>query len=402
MVEGAAVMKEIDAQNLVLYGSKIITKDPYKALTMIKIGIQIDKLRGDYLFNLGIALHQNKKIDAAVRAYKMCMEADSSLTKEARRNMAQDLLLAGNYGEGLREYEERIVSMNKSFDIFKSIYGEMWEGLNDKRKFKKIIIVAEQGFGDTIQFCRFIEQIDWGGLEVEFFCQEALAPLLKESSSIKKVITSIASKKGEGNLTGWIPLMSLPYKSKFRIEDEKQLIQNYIRPEKKRVDIWKRKLKKKEGKKLIAIHWQGNPKFEKKIYSMGRSWTPQTLNRLDVLKNAEYISIQKGEAMKDRKLINKLKFVEAQEEFDQSMDFRDTAAVLKNCDYLISSDSGVVHLAGAIGLPTCLALNWVPEWRWGLHAKNTFWYKSVKLYRQDESKNWNNVVDKIIADISSS
>ena len=130
-------MKEIDAQNLVLYGSKIITKDPYKALTMIKIGIQIDKLRGDYLFNLGIALHQNKKIDAAVRAYKMCMEADSSLTKEARRNMAQDLLLAGNYGEGLREYEERIVSMNKSFDIFKSIYGEMWEGLNDKENLKK-------------------------------------------------------------------------------------------------------------------------------------------------------------------------------------------------------------------------------------------------------------------------
>ena len=121
--------------------------------------------------------------------------------------------------------------------------------------------------------------------------------------------------------------MSLPYKSKFRIEDEKQLIQNYIRPEKKRIDIWKRKLKKKEGKKLIAIHWQGNPKFEKKIYSMGRSWTPQTLNRLDVLKNAEYISIQKGEAMKDRKLINKLKFVEAQEEFDQSMDFRDTAVL---------------------------------------------------------------------------
>ena len=78
------------------------------------------------------------------------------------------------------------------------------------------------------------------------------------------------------------------------------------------------------------------------------------------------------------------------------MDFRDTAAVLANCDLLISSDSAVVHLAGAMGVPTWLALRWIPEWRWGLDGELTAWYESVRLFRQPRDGDWEAVIRAMI------
>ena len=79
------------------------------------------------------------------------------------------------------------------------------------------------------------------------------------------------------------------------------------------------------------------------------------------------------------------------------MDFLDTAAVLANCDLLISSDSAVVHLAGAMGIPTWLALRWIPEWRWGLKSEQTPWYKSVRLFRQQRDGDWKSVIQAMVA-----
>ena len=77
------------------------------------------------------------------------------------------------------------------------------------------------------------------------------------------------------------------------------------------------------------------------------------------------------------------------------MDFRDTAAVIGNCDLVISSDSGVVHLAGAMGIPCWVALRWIPEWRWGLHGASTPWYESVRLFRQERQGDWKSVFHSI-------
>ena len=79
------------------------------------------------------------------------------------------------------------------------------------------------------------------------------------------------------------------------------------------------------------------------------------------------------------------------------MDFKDTAAVLANCDLLISSDSAVVHLAGAMGIPTWLALRWIPEWRWGLQGEHTAWYNSVRLFRQPRDGDWDTVLQAMVA-----
>lgn len=115
-------------------------------------------------------------------------------------------------------------------------------------------------------------------------------------------------------------------------------------------------------------------------------------NGLRDLGAVEFVSVQKGAGSEQLQLNAELPFVEGQEEVSASMDFIDTAAVLANCDLLISADSGVVHLAGAMGIHTWVALCFVPEWRWGLKGASTPWYPSLNVFRQPRHGDWPAVV----------
>ena len=110
----------------------------------------------------------------------------------------------------------------------------------------------------------------------------------------------------------------------------------------------------------------------------------------------EFVSIQKGAGSEQLQINKGLPFVAGQDTVSQSMDFKDTAAVLGNCDLLISSDSAVVHLAGAMGIKTWMALRWIPEWRWGLEGQRTSWYESVRLFRQPRCGDWHSVMQAMI------
>lgn len=118
----------------------------------------------------------------------------------------------------------------------------------------------------------------------------------------------------------------------------------------------------------------------------------QVLQPLAKLAAVEFVSVQKGPGSEQLVINGSLPFVQGQAAVSANMDFRDTAAVLANCDLLISSDSGVVHLAGALGIPTWVALCHVPEWRWGLHTERTPWYPSLRLFRQARAGDWKAVI----------
>ena len=113
---------------------------------------------------------------------------------------------------------------------------------------------------------------------------------------------------------------------------------------------------------------KGNPEHEQSLYSRGRSLPFDEWLALQNTRRLEFVSIQKGQASEQLKTDQGLNFVSGQKTVSKSMDFCDTAAVIANCDLVITSDSSVAHLAGAMGVPTWLALRWVPEWRWGLQG----------------------------------
>ena len=87
--------------------------------------------------------------------------------------------------------------------------------------------------------------------------------------------------------------------------------------------------------------------------------------------------------------------VKCQPQIDSTWDFLENAAIIENCDLIITSDTSIAHLAGGMGKTTWLLLKHIPEWRWGIHGERTFWYPSVRLFRQKERNNWNEVMEKV-------
>ena len=169
----------------------------------------------------------------------------------------------------------------------------------------------------------------------------------------------------------------------------------YLKVNDKHISKWKSILHSERDQFTIGIHWQGNSSFEKSLYSQNRSMPYYFFERLKDIKGVKYLSLQKGENKKDIDKNIGLDFVSGQAVFDDSMSFQDTAAAIKCCDLVISTDSSIVHLAGALSVPTCILLSWVPEWRWGLSGDICNWYDSATIFRQGSNGDWKSVIDKV-------
>jgi hypothetical protein len=382
-------MQPWEAEAWVNRGAELIASDPALAQRCISQGIQQIPDEGIAWFNLGLTLHQRRRIPAAIRAYRQALAAAQPPTAQATRNLAQDLLLSGQFREGWQLYETRFHQADGSdFSLYQQNYGPAWQGFHDPRPCETLVVVGEQGLGDTLQFCRLLSNLQEHGITTRFFCPDPLAPLLRAGTSLGEIDLMLGQ---QGPAVRWCPLMSLPH----RLDLQASTIgsaKGYLRPEPERVSEWGQRLQRQANKRLIALHWQGNPKFERKLYSQGRSMPFAAFLGLQDLDGVEFLSIQKGAGSEQLRTDAGLPFVDGQAAFDASFDFRDTAAALANCDLLLSADSSVVHLAGAMGVPVWIALSWVPEWRWGLEGTSTPWYTSARLFRQPHRGDWNAVV----------
>ena len=389
--------KTWDPRMWVNRGASLIENDPRVAQRLIQHGIKHIPEEALCWFNLGLALHHQGDIPAAIRAYKHSLALPNPPWMEASNNLGQELLLSGAFQEGWELYERRLKQARFDNRYFEERAGAAWSGFDDPRLCNELVLVAEQGFGDTLQFMRLGLQLQQQGMRIRLFCQPQLTALLQEATEIEHVSDRIDPDEfTEG--TRWCPLMSLPHRLKL---DETTIpyTKGYMSIDADRVELWEQELRRDPNKLLIGLHWQGNIEHEQKLYSRGRSMPFEALEGFAGLDNIEFVAVQKGDALQQLDPDMGLTFVDGQDTFNASMDFRDTAAVLKCCDLLISADSGVVHLAGALGIPTWVALRWVPEWRWGLNGSSTAWYSTLKLFRQRELGDWASVIDPMRRDL---
>ena len=376
---------------------ELLDPHPRLAKRLLAHGLQIDPCESIAWFNLGISLHQQRRISAAARAYRQCLTLPH--TKEtklaAHNNLAQDLLLLGYWDEGWKYYAHRFRRRPGNHPLFERAFGSSHQGPLDPRR--PILLMSEQGFGDTLQFSRYALHLQEEGFDVTLLSQPALVSLLRDAVGLKNVVDQleIGSWTKQKQEPTWMPLLDLlpalrdqgiwaPFSS------------GYLKIEERRIQRWKTVMQGTPGKRLVALHWQGNPSHEKSLYSRGRSLPFEQLIALHQLADVEFVSIQKGTGSEQYRTDQGLNFVPGQGTVNKTMDFRDTAAILANCDLLISSDSAVVHLAGAMGIPTWLALRWIPEWRWGLEGERTAWYESVRLFRQPRDGDWEAVIKAMI------
>ena len=377
-------------------GSELLDSDPWLAKRLLGRGLQIEPKEAIAWFNLGIGLHQQRRIAAAVRAYQHCLALPHSKETglSARNNLSQDLLLLGSWKEGWDHYAQRFARKPGNHPLFERSFGPSHQG--PIKPGQPVLLMSEQGFGDTLQFSRYVLHLQQKGVDVTLLSQTALVPLLQEAVGIKQVVGQIETDQWVKRQPIWMPLMNLLP----ALENQKlwcPFSSGYLKIEAERIQRWSTLLERTPGRRLIALHWQGNPRHEHTLYSRGRSLRFEELLTLGKLNNVEFVSIQKGSGSEQCHTNKELKFVAGQAIVSQSMDFKDTAAVIANCDLLISADSAVVHLAGAMGIPTWLALRWIPEWRWGLEGDRTAWYDSVRLFRQTSDGDWNSVIEAMIA-----
>ena len=336
------------------------------------------ELNPDYLtvyINLGLTAYKLGQIPESAKYYEYILSKDTNniLT---RWNYSSTLLTLGNYLQGWENFEYRFKS-----GMLDPVYVKNpWNGclLNGK----SIFICAEQGFGDTLQFARYIPLVKEFGGKVIFGCQPELVSLLKTVEGIDEIIP-------HANIVADydIHLLSLPHIFKTTIDTIPNNIP-YIHVDYKPIDI----IQNQTGLK-VGLVWAGNPRKDIpqcNTVDKRRSMKLKQFKSLTKIDGISLFSLQmpNTEAFKQIKDINIINVM------NDVKDFKDTANIIQNLDLLISVDTSIVHLAGAIGKPVWLLSRFDGCWRW-MNKSDSPWYPTMKIFKQPSIGNWETVINDV-------
>jgi Flp pilus assembly protein TadD len=335
--------------------------------------------------NLGIALTKMGRHQQAIAAYRRAIELAPN-DAQAHWNLAGVLLLLGDYRQGWVEFEWR--RLTPSLPTLRSFPQPMWDGSDLKGK--KILLHAEQGFGDSIQFVRYVPLVMQRGGKVILECQKELRKLFggMEGISADRVIG-----KGEPlpEFDVQCSLLSLPLVLGTLVDSIPGRVP-YLRPDAASAQAWAQKLKGLSGLR-VGLVWAGRPKPDP-----ARSANLQDLAALFDLSGISWVLLQTGSASDQAKALPQ--GLAALNVADQLEDFADTAAVIANLDLVITIDTAAAHLAGAMAKPVWVMLPFVPSWRWLLDRDDSPWYPTMRLFRQTSPGNWHGVAAKVAKELT--
>lgn len=339
--------------------------------------------------NKADALRDLGRFDVALASYEQALSLAPDLP-DARFNRALVFLLLGRFEEGLSDYEWRW----QRGDLQKhrrSFRAALWLG-QESLAGKTILLHAEQGLGDTLQFCRYAQMVSALGARVIMECPRALVPLLK---TLPGVDILLAAGDVLPHFDFHCPLASLPLTLKTSLHCVPAPIL-YLYPQPERIRRWSQGLGQ-EGLR-IGVCWQGQPSQ----IDQGRSFPLKMLKPLSEIPGVRLISLHKGAGEAQLQDLPPGMTVQTLgPHFDKDGAFLDTAAVMKHCHLVVTSDTAIAHLAGALGVPVWVALKFVPDWRWLLHRSDSPWYPTMRLFRQSAPGDWGPVFAAMAAELRS-
>ena len=262
----------------------------------------------------------------------------------------------------------------------------------EKIQNSKVLVWGDSGFGDVIQFIRYINELNTLKAEVTLAVHKDLMELLKISFSTNKVIEMNDSVKN-ADYDFQIPAGNLPMLFKTEINNIPNKIP-YIKISKKKINFWKENLKLNKNKLNIGIACSGNPQY---VYNEMRSINLSFF--APFLKKANLFLIQKNINNIDKIFLSKNPAINNIGENDNWKNFEDTAAIVNEMDLIISMCTSLVHLSGALGKKTWVLLSSEPDWRWLREQHNSPWYPTAKLFRQPTSGDWMSVIKNVMNEI---
>ena len=360
-------------------------------------------LKPDYpgaLNNLGIALVDQGDLEAAIASHRKAVSLDHK-NPDYHYNLSYALLLSGDYDNGWEEYEWRLKKKHVAL-LHAHPPASQWNGQNHSPG-ETLMLVSEQSLGDILQFMRYVPYLKtFGpGMDVAFCAQPKLHGLILSSGISTRVYTP---EEANAFTSGkWLPLLSLP--KHLKVSPTQPLAQvPYIKAPAEKVRHWQEKLAA-EKRPIIGIHWQGNRQSERTRDNSQRLvplWRSRSLPLeafapISEATPATFLSLQKGPGAEQLDHCPfRHRFVTCQDYINGIWDFVETAAMVANCDLIITNDTALAHLAGGMGQSTWLLLNKCSDWRWGMDGDTTFWYGSMRLFRQQEWGNWAEVMDRVL------
>ncbi len=350
--------------------------------------------------NLGTTLHHAGSFEAGIAALRRAI-ALAPHHANARSGLGILLLMRGDLAEGWDEYEWRLRSSERKGPRFPEI---PWQG--ESLAGKHIYVQAEQGFGDTLQFARYMPLLAARAGKVTLRVHQQLVRLLRES------LPGITVLGDRGDPTPYqcdAVLLSLPRLFKTRLETIPANVP-YLRPPPAAAQHWKARLAKMAGLK-IGVVWAGNPEH---VNDSRRSLDLTRLAPLFAVPGTSFVSLQFGPRTADLKQLKKSKTgkIAIEEVAAEFEDFVDTAAAICALDLVITVDTSVAHVAGAVGKPVWVLLPWVTDWRWLLNREDNPWYPTMRLFRQaspvipspasaggNAKGDWTDVISRIEAEL---
>jgi Flp pilus assembly protein TadD len=377
-----------------------------EAIAAYQSAIELDPLAADAMNNLGNALRARGQLEPAMNAYRQAVQAApghveahsnlaaaleaaghySAATQAYRRivellpdsadahvQLAMALLADGELSEGWEHYEWRLRSASAA--IFKQTFPRPRINSIDDVRGKRVLLYGEQGLGDTIMFCRYATLIAQQGAEVILGVRPELKRLMSSLPGVRQVIASgdplpkfdlhspLMSLPHVLNTTLWTILCPVPY-----LSADPQLVRQ-----------WESRLASLPAGMRIGICWRGSQMQE----GLHRSPPPAVVQRWVKQCNATLVSLQKDPDAR----------IEGVVDWSHELhDFADTAALVANVDRVISIDTAVAHLAGAMGKPTALLLPDIADWRWLRDREDSPWYPTVRLLRMGSPGDWEPLV----------
>jgi tetratricopeptide (TPR) repeat protein len=336
------------------------------------------------LTNRGVALHDLKRFDEALASYQRALAVAPDYA-EAHCREATCRMLTGDFKRGWQEHEWRWQS-DQLRDAKRNFSQKLWVG-SDKIKGKTVLLHAEQGFGDTIQFCRY----------VPFMVEQAAHVIVEVQSPLRELMSTLPGdaqivSRGETlpDFDVHCPLLSLP----LAFGTELATIPSatpYLRVPAQAATNWHGRLGR-ESRPKIGLAWFGSPEHKN---DHNRSIELSSLLSSLAGCNATFVSLQRDVRARDAALLQSrsdlLHFG------DELKNFSDTAALISNLDLVISVDTSVAHLAGALAKPVWVLLPFIPDWRWLLDRDDSPWYPTARLFRQDQTRGWDGVMARVHA-----
>jgi Flp pilus assembly protein TadD len=333
----------------------------------------------DAMVNLSFAHHQCGDLDEALDAAEKALGlAPSNPVAHWHRGLA--LLSAGRLREGFAEYEWRMrhPQFEKMYAPFLSLAKPLWDGR--VRPGKTLYVYAEQGLGDSLQFCRLLPLVASKGMTVVFECPQDLVRLVNQLPGVQVVPNGHLV---EGAYDFHCPLLSLLHLIAFDTESipaDMPLLR--VKPE------WRKEVVlAPRGGFRVGLCWKGNPSHSDDLH---RSAPLEAMHALRGVKGVEFVNLQKEATPQELHAFGDIATYE-----DSLADVAARAALVNQMHLVVTVDTAVAHIAGVLGVPCWTLLGRACDWRWGTQALDTPWYPGMRLFRQRTHGDWAELMDRV-------